>query len=79
MAIAADGKQRIAIEGVVPVATRLSAVEQKGLSGEALQAAVSEAVAPVADLRGSVSYKRYIAGVVVADLVADCQQTNKEK
>ena len=79
VAIAADGKQRIAIEGVVPVATRLSAVEQKGLSGEALQAAVSEAVAPVADLRGSVSYKRYIAGVVVADLVADCQQTNKEK
>ena len=79
VAIAADGQQRIAIEGVVPSAVRLAAVEQKRLSGEALQTAVSEAVAPVADLRGSVSYKRYIAGVVVADLLADCQQMIKEK
>ena len=79
VAVATDGQQRIAVEGVVSSAVRLSTVEQKRLTGEALQAAVSEAVAPVADLRGSVSYKRYIAGVVVADLVADCQQTNKEK
>ena len=79
VAIADDGQQRIAIEGVVSNPVRLSAVEQKRLTGEALQTAVSEAVAPVADLRGSVSYKRYIAGVVVADLVADCQQMIKEK
>ena len=79
VAIAADGQQRVAIEGVVSSPVRLAAVEQKRLSGEALQTAVSEAVAPVADLRGSVSYKRYIAGVVVADLLADCQQMIKEK
>ena len=79
VAIATDGRQRIAVEGVVPCASRLPGVEQKGLSGEALQAAVSEAIAPIADLRGSVSYKRYIAGVLVADLVNDCQQMIKEK
>ena len=79
VAIATDGRQRIAVEGVVPCASRLPGVEQKGLSGEALQAAVSEAIAPIADLRGSVSYKRYIAGVLVADLVNDCKQMIKEK
>ena len=79
VAITTDGRQRIAVEGVVPCASRLPGVEQKSLSGEALQAAVSEAIAPIADLRGSVSYKRYIAGVLVADLVNDCQQMIKEK
>ena len=79
VALAANGQQRIAIEGVISSPARLAAVEQKQLTGEALQTAVSEAVAPVADLRGSVSYKRYIAGVVVADLLADCQQIIKEK
>ena len=79
VAIAADGQQRIAVEGVVPSPARLAAVEQKQLKGESLQTAVSEAVAPVADLRGSVPYKRYIAGVVVADLLAHCQQMIKEK
>ena len=79
VAITTDVRQRIAVEGVVPCASRLPGVEQKGLSGEALQAAVSEAIAPIADLRGSVSYKRYIAGVLVADLVNDCQQMIKEK
>ena len=79
VALTADGQQRIAVEGVVQGSVRLTAVEQKQLTGEALQAAVSEAVEPVADLRGSVSYKRYISGVVVADLVAGCQQMSKEK
>ena len=79
VALAANGQQRIAIEGVISSPARLAAVEQKQLTGEALQTAVSETVAPVADLRGSVSYKRYIAGVVVADLLADCQQMIKEK
>ena len=79
VAIAADGQQRIAVEGVVSSPVCLKAVEKKRLTGEALQKAVSEAVEPLADLRGSVSYKRYIAGVVVADLLADCQQMIKEK
>ena len=78
VALTADG-QRIAVEGVVPAPVRLQSVEQRRLTDEVLQKAVSEAVAPVADLRGSVAYKRYIAGVVVADLLADCQQMIKEK
>jgi putative selenate reductase FAD-binding subunit len=35
---------------------------------------VSELISPREDLAGSVSYKRYITGVVVADLLVDCQQ-----
>ena len=40
----------------------------------ALEAAVSALIAPRADLGGSVAYKRYISGVVVADLLVECQQ-----
>ena len=83
-AVALSGEvQRIAIEGVVPRAVRLREVEKKGLAEVPLELAVSEAVAPRDDVRGSVAYKRYIAGVVVADLLAellaDRQQTTKEK
>ena len=69
--------QCIAVEGVVPHPVRLRAVEQKGLAEVPLELAVSEAVAPREDVRGSVAYKRYIAGVVVADLLADCLQLKK--
>lgn len=72
-----EAGQCIAVEGVVPRAVRLREVEQKGLAEVALELAVSEAVAPQDDLRGSVAYKRYIAGVVVADLLADCRQLMK--
>ncbi|MDN6774466.1 MAG: molybdopterin-dependent oxidoreductase FAD-binding subunit, partial [Enterobacterales bacterium] len=34
---------------------------------------------PRADIGGSEAYKRYIAGVVVAELLADCQQMSEEK
>lgn len=67
----------IAVEGVVPRPVRLRAVEQKDLAEVPLELAVSEAVAPQEDVRGSVAYKRYIAGVVVADLLADCLQLKK--
>ena len=46
----------------------------RDLHGAALEAAVSELIAPREDLAGSISYKRYITGVVVADLLVDCQQ-----
>lgn len=69
--------QCIAVEGVVPRPVRLRAVEQKGLAEVPLELAVSEAVAPQEDVRGGVAYKRYIAGVVVADLLADCLQLKK--
>lgn len=74
-AVALSGQgQCIAVEGVVPHPLRLHEVEKKGLAEVALELAVSEAVTPQEDIRGSVAYKRYIAGVVVADLLADCQQ-----
>lgn len=69
-----ENGQCIAVEGVVPRPVRLREVEKKGLAEVPLELAVSEAVAPQEDVRGSVAYKRYIAGVVVADLLADCQQ-----
>jgi putative selenate reductase FAD-binding subunit len=69
--------QCIAVEGVVPRPVRLREVEQKGLAEVPLELAVSEAVAPQEDVRGSVAYRRYIAGVVIADLLADCLQLKK--
>ncbi len=35
-------------------------------------------IAAQLDLRGSVAYKRYITGVLVADLYDDCQQAGEE-
>ena len=72
-----ENGQCIAVEGVVPHPVRLREVEQKGLAEVPLELAVSEAVTPQEDVRGSVAYKRYIAGVVVADLLADCLQLKK--
>ena len=70
VALTTDGP-RIAVEGVVPRPARLLGSVPPGLAGTALERAVSAAVAPQDDLRGSVAYKRYIAGVVVADLLAE--------
>ncbi|OMQ22857.1 molybdopterin-dependent oxidoreductase FAD-binding subunit [Serratia oryzae] len=74
-AVSCDAQQkvRIALSGVVARPSRLRDAEQMGLSGPALEKVVAEAVAPEADLCGSVAYKRYISGVVVADLLASCQ------
>lgn len=69
---------RIAISGVVDRPTRLRQAEKSGLHGQALEKMVADSVDPQADICGSVAYKRYIAGVVVADLLADCQSL-KEK
>lgn len=79
-----EGKKIIALDGVSPkkngaaVPVRLRDVENQELEGESLEKAVSEAVHPVADIIGSVEYKRYIAGVVVTDLLAECQQLAEE-
>lgn len=74
VALDAQGKQLIAVDGVTQSAARLKDVEAKGLQETALEQAVSQAVAPKEDLRGSVAYKRYISGVIVADLLAKCLQ-----
>jgi len=69
-ALSSDG-MCIAVEGVTPVPMRLRDVEARTLGDAGLEQAVGAAVAPEDDLRGSAAYKRYIAGIVVADLVAD--------
>lgn len=61
----------IAIEGVTPRPMRLRDVEARALADGGFEQAVGAAVAPEDDLRGSAAYKRYIAGVVIADLLAD--------
>ena len=78
VALTDDGETRIALDGVADIPIRLRDVEAQQLEGEALEMAVRAAVFPREDLRGSVAYKRYIAGVVVADLYADCQQMGEE-
>lgn len=80
VSVAADGSKVIAIDGVnsTNAAVRLSSIESQDLADEALEQAVSQAVSPVADIRGSVEYKKYISGVVVADLLAECQCLIKE-
>lgn len=67
----AQAKIRIALSGVVEP-SRLRDVENRGLSGPALEQAVAQMIAPLEDICGSSAYKRYITGVVVADLLADC-------
>ncbi|AKH87912.1 MULTISPECIES: molybdopterin-dependent oxidoreductase FAD-binding subunit [Edwardsiella] len=78
VALPDEGGMRIALDGVGERPSRLRDVEGQGLEGEQLEQAVSAAIAPRADLSGSEAYKRYIAGVVVAELLADCQQMREE-
>lgn len=66
------------LDGVASKALRLHDVEKQNLEGNALEQAVANAIFPQEDLRGSVAYKRYITGVLVADLYADCQQAGEE-
>lgn len=74
VAITDNGETRIVLDGVADMPVRLRDIEALRLEGEALENAVRAAVFPKEDIRGSEAYKRYIAGVVVADLYADCQQ-----
>lgn len=78
------GNKIIALDGVSPLhegaarPIRLRDVESQDLKGELLEQAVADAVHPIADIRGGVEYKRYIAGVVVTDLLAECQHLAEE-
>ena len=79
-----NGNKIIALDGVstkyngysTPV--RLRDLELQDLKGELLEQAVSDAIHPVEDLCGGVAYKRYVAGVIVTDLLAECQQLAKD-
>lgn len=68
----AQAKVRIALSGVVAQPSRLRDAENADLNGPALEKAVAQLISPPADICGSTAYKRYITGVVVADLLADC-------
>lgn len=71
-------KIRIALDGVANCAQRLTSVEMLGVEGKVLEKAVSNAIKPKGDiLRGSSEYISYIAGVIVADLLVNCQQRGK--
>ncbi|MFC0225543.1 molybdopterin-dependent oxidoreductase FAD-binding subunit [Serratia aquatilis] len=72
-------KVRIALSAVVDRPSRLRDAEQLGLSGAALEKAVAAAISPQSDICGSADYKRYITGVVVADLLADCQSSGEKQ
>lgn len=74
-----QSKVRIALSGVVAQPVRLRDAEQMGLQGAALEKRVADMVTPQADVCGSVAYKRYIAGVVVADLLAECQSSGEKQ
>lgn len=75
-AVAITDKQqyRIALDGVGEKARRLLAIESLALQGEELEKAVSNAIRPVDNLLGSAAYQRYIAGILIADLLTDCRQ-----
>jgi putative selenate reductase FAD-binding subunit len=73
----AQAKIRIALSGVMAPG-RLRDAENCGLSGPTLEQAVAQMISPPDDICGSRAYKRYITGVVVADLLADCQASGEK-
>lgn len=80
VSLSADGNVEMLLDGMNQLGecqarpVSLRDVAGQALEGEALERAVAEAISPVADIRGSIEYKRYIAGVVMADLLVECQQ-----
>ena len=69
----------VAVNGATPRATRLTTVEKR-LAGASLPAPaeieplVRAAVCPVTDIRGSESFKRHLAGVLVCDALREAAQ-----
>ena len=79
VAVRVSGKESVvAVSGVAEKVIRLSSVEEgiaKGTlkSQDDIQKKASDSVSPKADLVGSVEYKKYIAGVTVADCIELCK------
>ena len=72
VALTEHGGICIALDGVADKPQRLRDVETQMREGAELEQMVANAIFPQDDIRGSAAYKRYITGVVVADLYADC-------
>ncbi len=67
----------IAVGCVAEKTIRLTEVEQAVVSGnlktrEDVEAAVRDAISPIADILGSVEYKTHVNGVIIADAVIRC-------
>lgn len=75
VALDKEGRARIALAEVERAPRRLHDAERGALAPEVLEKIVAELIQPECDLAGSREYKRYITGVVVADLLIDCQQS----
>lgn len=73
----------IAIGGVAKHVVRLTGVEDK-LNNQVLPAQeklekmVSDSVKPISDLRGSVQFKKYLAGVLVASVLEEAYSQKGE-
>ncbi|ABZ75231.1 molybdopterin dehydrogenase FAD-binding [Shewanella halifaxensis HAW-EB4] len=84
VSLSQTGETIIVIDGVSPrragysTPVRLTDIEAQDLDEEALEKAVAQAVFPEADIRGSIEYKQYIAGILVTDLFIECQRLVKE-
>ncbi len=74
----------VAFGGIGPRATRLAAVEEALADARmpdpaAIAAVVENAVDPAFDVRGSAQFKRYMAGVLVADALARAWKAASEE
>ncbi|WP_032114444.1 molybdopterin-dependent oxidoreductase FAD-binding subunit [Candidatus Arsenophonus nilaparvatae] len=78
VAISDNQEYRIALDGVGEKARRLHAIESLTLAGEELEKAVSNAIHPTDNLLGSAAYQRYIAGILISDLLTDCRQKEEK-
>lgn len=75
----ADGEAAVVISGVADSVVRLSSVEKGLVSGslksqEEIEKSVSSSVDPKSDIVGSADYKKYIAGVTVAECIELCKK-----
>jgi putative selenate reductase FAD-binding subunit len=74
----------IVVNGALPAIIRLGRIEEAltadpELPKERIEKIVAEEIPVIADIHGSVEYKKYIAGVTVADLVAECRADDSAK
>lgn len=80
-----EGQKIIVIDGVspsrhgIPTPLRFRDLEAQDLEGETLEEAVRAMIQPESDLKGSAEYKRYIASIVISDLLTECQRLQGER
>lgn len=84
VSLSSKGEQIIVLDGVspfkhgIPTPIRLRDLENQDLEGDALEQAVRSMIMPESDIKGSAEYKRYIASIVISDLLTECKRIQKE-